>query len=94
MQRGQINQSGEFMDDISVNYDRSGEDVATVHDAVAHALDLPPAGQCRGDLLRPAASPDRWHVSGMNDLVVITDDSQLEAARTGVDDQDPQAMPR
>jgi hypothetical protein len=30
----------------------------------------------------------------MNDLVVITDDSQLEAARTGVDDQDPQAMPR
>ena len=94
MKRGQIHQSGELSDDLSVNYDRCGKDIAPVDDAVADGLDVTAVGQRRGDLLRAAAAPNRRQVGGMGNFVVIIDDSQLEAARTGIDDQDPHATAR
>ena len=81
MQRRERRQLAQRGLDVRVDQHGLAEALAAVHDPVADRVRRPQRGQLGGEVLRL-----RREVAGAEQLVVGSDQPQLEAARAGVDD--------
>ncbi len=88
MQGRQVGEPVQPAADVGVDHDRLAELLATVDDPVAGGVERPEVRERPGQVaLRHL--PDRGQVGPTDDLVGIVDQPQLQARRSGVDDQHP-----
>src|SRR5439155_15794566 len=82
--------------DASVDERGGVEPIATVHHAVARGVDALESADERGDVGVAGVAVPALDVAVGQDGVVRAEQAQLEAARTGVDDEDAHvpALPR
>ena len=88
MQRREVNQRVELLKRRRVDQRRTDQLAATVNDAVADGIDLASPLELGAERRLVHVSGLERNDSGMEQVVVLVEQRQLEAARTGVDGQD------
>jgi hypothetical protein len=82
----EIRQLAQPVDHVRVEYHRSAELHATVHDAVADGVGAAEPVDGRVELERVGPRRRRLQILGAEQLVVFPEQAELQAARAGVDD--------
>ncbi len=92
MDRGEVRQRGKRLADPAIEANRRRELRAPVDDPMSGRLHGPESFDRPGKLpCRVPAGQWRREVGRSHHLRVLVEDSQLEAARPGIDDEDPHA---
>src|SRR6185437_5562374 len=90
VERREVHELVELVDHVQVEHDRAGERGAAVHDAMAHGVRAAQPVDGRVELQRVRPGGRRRQVLAAEQLVVLTEQAELQAARARVDDQDLQ----